>query len=120
MSFTYVIPDIHGRDDLLGRALGEIDAHASGAAGVIVTIGDYVDKGPQTRQVIERLLPGIGGGWRFVALKGNHDAMMVEGLRDPRSWPFGWSEAAIPRWRPMAAIPRRCRRPISPGSTNCG
>jgi serine/threonine protein phosphatase 1 len=91
MSFTYVIPDIHGRDDLLSRALGEIDAHASGAAGVIVAIGDYVDKGPQTRQVIERLLPGIGGGWRFVALKGNHDAMMVEGLRDPSKLAF-WLE----------------------------
>ncbi|MBN8986788.1 MAG: metallophosphoesterase [Rhizobiales bacterium] len=88
MSFTYVIPDIHGRDDLLSRALGEISAHASGAAGTIVTIGDYVDKGPQTRQVIERLLPGIGGGWRFVALKGNHDSMMIEGLRDPAKLAF--------------------------------
>ncbi len=66
-------------------------AHASGEAGVIVTIGDYVNKGPQTRQVIERLLPGIGGGWRFVALKGNHDAMMVEGLRDPAKLAF-WLE----------------------------
>jgi len=90
MSFTYVIPDIHGRDDLLVRALDEINAHASGATGVIVTIGDYVDKGPQTRQVIERLLPGIGG-WRFVALKGNHDAMMVKGLRDPAKLAF-WLE----------------------------
>src|SRR3954451_11836113 len=87
MSFTYVIPDIHGRDDLLGSALGGISAHASGAVGVIVTIGDYVDKGPQTRQVIERLLPGVDG-WRLVALKGNHDAMMAEGLRDPASLAF--------------------------------
>jgi len=83
MSFTYVIGDIHGRDDLLGAALGEIIAHARAGAGVIVAIGDYVDKGPQSRQVIERLMPGIGGGWNLVALKGNHDAMMVEGLRDP-------------------------------------
>jgi serine/threonine protein phosphatase 1 len=87
MSFTYVIPDIHGRDDLLGRALLEINAHASGKSGIIVTIGDYVDKGPQTRQVIERLLPGIAG-WRLVALKGNHDAMMAEGLRDPAKLAF--------------------------------
>ena len=90
MSFTYVIPDIHGRDDLLSRALGEINAHAAGATGVIVTIGDYVNKGPRSRQVIERLLPGIGG-WRLVALKGNHDAMMVEGLRDPARLAF-WLE----------------------------
>ncbi len=91
MSFTYVIPDIHGRDDLLGRAFGEISAYASGAAGVIVTIGDYVDKGPQTKQVIERLVPGIGDDWRFVALKGNHDAMMLDGLRDSAKLAF-WLE----------------------------
>lgn len=83
MSFTYVIGDIHGRDDLLGTALAEIAAHSRGHAGVIVTIGDYVDKGPHSRQVIERLLPGVDGGWKLVALKGNHDAMMLDYLRDP-------------------------------------
>ena len=58
-------------------------AHSGGEAGIIVSIGDYVDKGPESRQVIERLLPGIAGGWPFIALKGNHDAMMVQGLREP-------------------------------------
>ena len=83
MSFTYVIPDIHGRRDLLDAAFAEISAHSGSATCVIVTIGDYVDKGPESRQVIERLLPGIAGGRQFIALKGNHDAMMVQGLRDP-------------------------------------
>jgi serine/threonine protein phosphatase 1 len=82
MSLTYVIPDIHGRYDLLGEGLADIAAHAAGKAGVIVTIGDYVDKGPESRQVIERLLSGVGEGWRLIALKGNHDAMMVQALRD--------------------------------------
>jgi serine/threonine protein phosphatase 1 len=83
MSLTYVIPDIHGRDDLLSGALTEIAAHAGGAAGLIVTIGDYVDKGPDSKQVIDRLLSGVGEGWRLIALKGNHDAMMEQALRDP-------------------------------------
>jgi serine/threonine protein phosphatase 1 len=82
MRLTYVIPDIHGRDDLLGDALAAIDARAGGEGGTIVTLGDYVDKGPTSRQVIERLLPGFAAAWRFVALKGNHDVMMVEALRD--------------------------------------
>jgi serine/threonine protein phosphatase 1 len=82
MSLTYVIPDIHGRCDLLSEGLNEISAHAGSNAGVVVTIGDYVDKGPASRQVIERLLPGLAGGWRLVALKGNHDAMMAGALRD--------------------------------------
>jgi len=95
MSFTYVIPDIHGRDDLLGRALADISAHSGGEGGVIVMIGDYVDKGPHSRQVVERLLSGIAG-WNLVALKGNHDAMMVQalrdqGLRDPAKLAF-WIE----------------------------
>ena len=120
MSFTYVIPDIHGRCDLLGRALTEIAGHSGGEAGIIVSIGDYVDKGPESRQVIERLLPGIAGGWRFVALKGNHDAMMVRRCANPRSWPDGWRRAAMRRWRPTAAIQPPCRKPTSHGSTDCG
>jgi len=59
--------------------------------GLVVAIGDYVNKGPQSRQVIERLLPGIGCGWQLVALKGNHDAMMVEALREPAKFD-GWLE----------------------------
>jgi serine/threonine protein phosphatase 1 len=83
MSLTYVIPDIHGRDDLLREALTGITARSDGEAGVIITIGDYVDKGPESKQVIDRLLSGVPEGWSFVALKGNHDAMMVQALRDP-------------------------------------
>lgn len=59
MSLTFVIPDIHGRDDLLSEVLVGITARSGGEAGIIVTIGDYIDKGPQSKQVIDRLLPGI-------------------------------------------------------------
>jgi len=98
MSLTYVIPDIHGRDDLLGRALTEIAARSGGQAGIIVTIGDYVDKGPDSRQVIDRLLSGVAEGWRLIALKGNHDAMMEQALRDPArmaSWMEKGGDAAL-------------------------
>jgi serine/threonine protein phosphatase 1 len=81
MSLTYVIPDLHGRDDLLSEALSAISAR--GDAGVIVMLGDYVDKGPHSRQVIDRLLRGVAEGWNLVALQGNHDAMMSQALRDP-------------------------------------
>jgi serine/threonine protein phosphatase 1 len=98
MSLTYVIPDIHGRHDLLDRALIEIAAYADGEAGLIVTIGDYVDKGPESRQVIDRLLSGVAAGWGFVALKGNHDAMMAQALRDPAkmaAWMEKGGDAAL-------------------------
>ena len=84
MSLTYVIPDIHGRYDLLRDALASIVARSPSEAGVIVTIGDYVDKGPDSKAVIDRLLTGVAPAWTLVTLKGNHDAMMVEALRELR------------------------------------
>lgn len=78
MSLTYAIPDIHGRDDLLETALDAIIRHSMAKPATIVALGDYVDRGPSSRQVIERLM-----GWRsekcsLVCLKGNHEAMMWE------------------------------------------
>ena len=58
MSLTYVIPDLHGRYDLLCDALAEIAVRSADNASAVVALGDYVDKGPQSRQVIDRLLTG--------------------------------------------------------------
>jgi serine/threonine protein phosphatase 1 len=82
MSLTYAIPDLHGRFDLLRDAFAKIAGHAAGNAGTIVALGDYVNKGPDSKQVVERMRAGAFEGWNFVPLKGNHDAMMVEALRD--------------------------------------
>jgi serine/threonine protein phosphatase 1 len=74
-NFTYVVADIHGRYDCLKIALAAITADAPN--GTVVFTGDYVDRGPQSRQVIERLMAGPPEGWRWVCLKGNHEDMMV-------------------------------------------
>ena len=89
MSQTFVIPDIHGRLDLLRDGLTEIAARSQGEGDTIVAIGDYVDKGPASRGVIDQLLSGVGKGFHLVTLKGNHDAMMVGALRDPSKM-AGW------------------------------
>ncbi len=81
MPLTYVIPDLHGRRDLLDLALARIDAHATGAAATLIVLGDYVDKGPDSRGVIARLRAGMPALWRTAMLKGNHDALMVAALR---------------------------------------
>jgi serine/threonine protein phosphatase 1 len=91
MTLTYVIPDLHGRFDLLREMLTRIEAHAAGNAGTIVVLGDYVNKGPDSRLVVERMRAGLFDGWPFFPLKGNHDAMMVEALRDASKM-FGWIE----------------------------
>ena len=81
MSKTFVIPDIHGRLDLLDEGLAEIAARSEDETDTIVTIGDYVDKGPASKGVIDRLRLGVDQ-FELVTLKGNHDAMMVDALRD--------------------------------------
>ena len=110
MGLTYVIPDIHGRDDLLGEAIAAITARSGGEAGAILALGDYVDKGPDSKQVIDRLLRGIAAGWSLIALKGNHDAMMVEALRDPAkmaSWMEKGGDAALASYGgDPAAVPQ--------------
>jgi serine/threonine protein phosphatase 1 len=110
MSLTYVIPDIHGRYDLLSDALAGITARSNGEAGVIVTIGDYVDKGPDSKGVIDRLRSGVDAGWHLVTLKGNHDAMMVEALRNPAkiaAWIGKGGDAALASYGgDPAAVPQ--------------
>lgn len=81
MPHTYVIPDLHGRRDLLDAALLRIDAHVGGKEATLIVLGDYVDKGPDSRGVIARLRAGVRSGLRLAMLKGNHDALMVAALR---------------------------------------
>ena len=90
VQLTYAVPDLHGRFDLLEVALEAIAAHAGSSLQTIVFLGDYVDRGPQSAEVLERLAAGPQDGWRWVCLKGNHEAMMSEALRDcgKRDWWF--------------------------------
>jgi len=76
---TYAIGDIHGRFDLLEQALQLIARHAGGAPGRVIFLGDYVDRGPDSRRVVERLMK-IEAAGAAVCLKGNHEDMMVRAL----------------------------------------
>jgi serine/threonine protein phosphatase 1 len=81
----YAIGDIHGRLDLLERMIEAIrrDAREHGGDSLTITLGDYVDRGPKSRDVIDRLIANPFPG-RYVALKGNHEALMLSFLDDPR------------------------------------
>jgi serine/threonine protein phosphatase 1 len=91
MGVTYAIADLHGRFDLLEAAFSAIHTHAEGRPNKIVTLGDYIDRGPQSRQIIEHLMAPQKAGMNLICLKGNHEAMMVETLRKPLhpSWWIG-------------------------------
>jgi len=81
MSKTYAIADLHGRFDLLELALACIAERAEPLA-TLVTLGDYVDRGPDSRKIIERLMAGLErDGWRLICLKGNHEDIMWQTCR---------------------------------------
>lgn len=82
----YAIADLHGRLDLLERAFTEITAHAGSSEYKIITLGDYIDRGPRSMQVIETLRDAQDGsqmGSQLICLQGNHEAMMVESIIKP-------------------------------------
>ena len=83
MSLTYAIADLHGRFDLPTAAFDAIVKHAAERSFKIITLGDYVDRGPQSRQIIDHLMAAQEMGVSLICLKGNHEDMMVETLRKP-------------------------------------
>ena len=86
MTKTYAIADLHGRHDLLTAAIEDIERH-SPDGGTVVFTGDYVDRGPDSRQVIETLMAGPQvPGWKWICLQGNHEEIMVAGCLGVVHW----------------------------------
>ncbi|PDS74625.1 metallophosphoesterase family protein [Rhizobium sp. L43] len=80
MRYTFAIGDIHGCIDPLNRMIDRIEAHAS--EGTVVFLGDYVDRGPDSKSVLDRIIAGPSGQWSWICLKGNHEDMMVAAYAD--------------------------------------
>lgn len=76
---VYAIGDLHGRADLLARLHARIRDDADGAPGrrVVVYMGDYVDRGPQSFEVVDMILHDPPPGCRTVRLKGNHEDFLL-------------------------------------------
>jgi serine/threonine protein phosphatase 1 len=82
---VYAIGDIHGRLDKLLALEGmiEIDATTRQAKRrVLVYLGDYVDRGPDSQGVIEHLALSRMAGFEIVHLIGNHERLMLDFLND--------------------------------------
>ena len=88
----YAIGDIHGCLEKLEAVLTWVaaDIAAEGPeAPVIVCLGDYGDRGVQTRGVIDRLIGLAAGDARTVVLRGNHDQYLIDYLAG-RGYPSHW------------------------------
>ena len=90
---VYAIGDIHGRLDLVERLLiligADIRAHP-GLRSTIVFLGDFIDRGPASRQVVELLMggaPAYLGGVGWVCLAGNHEQVLLDFWNDPAAGP---------------------------------
>jgi len=77
----YAIGDIHGQLEMLEAALERIEADG-GPDARIVFLGDYTDRGPDSRGVVELLRQGREQGRNWVTLMGNHDRMLSMFLED--------------------------------------
>ena len=81
----YAIGDIHGRADLLNGMLKRIDADMktnSVAHTIEVFLGDYIDRGPASRQVLDRLV-ARNRTHKTVFLKGNHETYLTDFVTNP-------------------------------------
>lgn len=74
MSRTFAIGDIHG---CLNALLSLIRFVGVKSDDLLITVGDYVNRGPNSREVVDWLIQGHRSG-QVKAIKGNHDIMMLE------------------------------------------
>jgi serine/threonine protein phosphatase 1 len=81
---TYAIADLHGRFDLLCRASDAIYDDAAGKSHKLIILGDFVDRGPNSRDIIEVLAnPPASAGRDWVVIQGNHEDIMLQAFADP-------------------------------------
>lgn len=100
---AYAIGDVHGRRDLLEELLLRIDAERARdprPSEHLILLGDLIDRGPESRGVLDLLLERQAADPGLTILGGNHEAMLVAmldgDLRDLESWlHFGGEECAV-------------------------
>ncbi|MEZ5936995.1 MAG: metallophosphoesterase family protein [Hyphomonadaceae bacterium] len=92
---VYAVGDVHGRADLLQRLIAELreDAKQGEYEGrpILIFLGDYVDRGFQSKEVLSTLISPALSEFETYFLKGNHEAAMLQFLKDPSIGPR-WAE----------------------------
>src|SRR5262245_10597538 len=111
---VYAIGDIHGRSDLLERQHSRIEADFAGRAVPIVHLvylGDYIDRGPSSRAVLEILAQGASDFVKVTLLRGNHEEMLLRFLDD---------ESVGPSWCQLGGLETLRSYGIDVGKGDCG
>jgi serine/threonine protein phosphatase 1 len=96
----YAVGDVHGRADALRDVFGRIDADrgiSTARRRLTIFLGDYVDRGPASREVLELLIDRSRSRPReLLLLKGNHESMFLEFFENP---------AMLGHWRQFGGLP---------------
>lgn len=77
----YAIGDIHGRADLLENLIKRIeadDAVRPNAATSLIFLGDLIDRGPDSRHVVERIMAMCAASPQCICLQGNHEQLLIK------------------------------------------
>lgn len=126
---VYAVGDVHGRHDLLRPLLGWIaeDSERRGAADVhLVFLGDLIDRGPGSAQVLDLLAAGRGIPAHRHVLRGNHEEMLLAIVDDEAAGAADWLRHggvetlasygidAAPFWDDPDALPAVLRGAIPP------
>jgi serine/threonine protein phosphatase 1 len=91
-TLVYAVGDVHGRADLLEKmhaAILKDSLDVPTERKLVVYLGDYVDRGPSSKKVVDILLERPLTGFERVHLMGNHEAFLIEFLNDLEAGP-GW------------------------------
>lgn len=82
---VYAIGDVHGCIHQLRELEAVIAEDALNIEGEkwLITVGDHIDRGADSRAVIEHVLSAAPRGFRRFSLLGNHEAMLLDFLREP-------------------------------------
>ena len=106
---VYAVGDIHGRLDLLDELRQRIVEDAAGAGmRTVVYLGDYVDRGADSRGVVARLASQPLAGFANVHLKGNHEDFMLRFLARPEvgpDWLYNGGDATLASYEVPAPGP---------------
>ena len=111
---VYAVGDIHGRVDLLAALHDRIrDDAATATAGrkVLVYLGDYVDRGPCSFDVVDMLVEAPLEGFEIVHLKGNHEDFLLrfldeENLEEVNLWFINGGDATLHSYKvPLLTLP---------------
>ena len=103
---TYAIGDIHGNLDALDALMFEIEPELH-TRDIVVFLGDYIDRGPNSKGCIHRILRlKADAPCRIIGLLGNHEQWMLSSMKVRRPT-HGWWQ--LRPWKPLSAIREKQR-----------